>query len=100
MVGIAESKNSVAIRLTDERWFHIVENHNELAGLADKVLETISGPDFIVGGLRGELLAVKKIKERFLVTVYKEERKDGFVITAFLARKITGLKKRKIIWSK
>jgi hypothetical protein len=29
---IALSTNGVPIRLSDERWAHIVENHDELAG--------------------------------------------------------------------
>jgi len=36
-VNIAKSKNNVPIRLTEERWFHIVENHDELAGYYDEV---------------------------------------------------------------
>ena len=35
------SKNGVPIRLTDERWTHITEEHCELAGLRLEVLETI-----------------------------------------------------------
>lgn len=41
MIGIAVSKNGVRIRLTEERWYHIVENHDELAGLSDEVLLTV-----------------------------------------------------------
>ena len=29
---IVKSVNNVPIRLTDERWIHIVENHDDLAG--------------------------------------------------------------------
>jgi hypothetical protein len=31
-MDIAISKAGVPIRLTDERWHHIVENHDDLAG--------------------------------------------------------------------
>ncbi|WP_456478271.1 hypothetical protein [Geoglobus ahangari] len=48
MIGIAVSKNRIPIRLTEERWFHIVENHDELAGLSDDVLLSVEDPDFIV----------------------------------------------------
>ena len=81
MIGTAVSKNGVPIRLTEERWFHIVENHDELAGLSDEVLLTIEDPDFIVKGWTDELLAVRKINE--LVVVYKEVGNDGFIITGF-----------------
>lgn len=39
------SKNNVLIRLTDERWLHIVENHDDLAGRISEVLETVAEPD-------------------------------------------------------
>ena len=59
------SKNDIPIRLTEERWFHIVENHDEMAGKAEFVLEIIADPDIIVLGIRKEFLAVKKIKTRY-----------------------------------
>ena len=40
MPGIVLSPTGVPIRLTDERWSHIVEEHNELARLRLDVLET------------------------------------------------------------
>ena len=36
------SKNNVPVRLISERWAHIIEEHCELAGLREDVLETIS----------------------------------------------------------
>ncbi len=83
MIGTAVSKNGVPIRLTEERWFHIVENHDELAGLSDEVLLTIEDPDFIVKGWTDELLAVRKINDKYLVAVYREVGNDGFIITGF-----------------
>lgn len=73
MIGTALSKNGVPIRLTEERWFHIVENHDELAGLSDEVLMTVEYPDFIVKGWTDELLAVRRVNGRYLVVVYKEK---------------------------
>ncbi|AGK61401.1 hypothetical protein Asulf_01414 [Archaeoglobus sulfaticallidus PM70-1] len=69
MIGIAVSKNGVPIRLTEERWFHIVENHDELAGLSDEVLLAVEDPDFIVNGWTDEFLAVRKINDKYLVAV-------------------------------
>ena len=51
-MDIAISKNAVPIRLTEERWFHIIENHDDLAGDYDDVLSTIEDPDFIIEGTR------------------------------------------------
>jgi hypothetical protein len=47
-MDVAFSKNGVPIRLTDERWFHIVENHDDVAGYYDEVLETIEDPEIIL----------------------------------------------------
>lgn len=37
------SKNNIPIRLTEERWLHIVENHDEMAGYYDKELSENDG---------------------------------------------------------
>ena len=38
MTDIVKSKNGIRIRMTEERWFHITENHDDLAGYYDDVL--------------------------------------------------------------
>jgi hypothetical protein len=60
MTETATSKNGVAVRLTDERWSHITEEHAELAGHRLDVLEAIAKPERIVAGNAGELLAWRK----------------------------------------
>jgi len=35
------SPNRAPIRLTEERWFHIIESHDDLAGYYDDVLAAI-----------------------------------------------------------
>lgn len=86
---IAHSVNGVPIRLTPERWMHIVEARDELAGRMHEILATIEEPDWVSRGYRGSLVAWKGYgRRRFLVAVYKEtSRADGFVITAFFTRK-------------
>ena len=99
MTGIAKSKNGVSIRLTDERWSHICEEHAELAGLRLDVLETVAEPERIISGGAGELLALKKQSDgKMLVVVYREDAGDGFVITAFLTRREASLNRRKPLW--
>jgi len=56
---ITQSKNGVPIRLTDERWIHITEEHSELAGYYFEVLETIQESHAVYEGRMGELFAVK-----------------------------------------
>ncbi len=84
------SRNGVPIRLTEERWFHIVENHDDVAGHYDHVLDTVENPDFILKGYGGALIAVKGVARRtYLAVVYKEiSRDDGFIITAYFMSRI------------
>lgn len=97
---VAHSVNNVPIRLTDERWIHIVENHDDLAGRRDETLRTVETPDMVVKGQSGELLAVQLRTPLSLVVIYKEiSHTEGFIITAFQTSKIKSLlKTRKTIW--
>ena len=83
------SVRGVPIRLTGERWTHIVENHDELAGRMDEVLDTIAEPEWVSRGHGGALIAWRSAgRNRWLGVFYKEVGKsDGFVITAFMTRK-------------
>lgn len=93
------SKNGIAIRLTDERWRHIAEEHGELDGMRQQVLDAVKQPDRILVGSEEELLAVRQVEAgKFLVVVYREFKDDGFVVTAFLTRRHRSLAKRKQIW--
>jgi hypothetical protein len=98
-MDVAISKSGVPIRLTDERWFHIVENHDDVAGYYDDVLETIEDPDFILRGHGGALVAVTALgRRKYLAVIYREvSRNDGFVITAYFT---TVLDRKLIQWRK
>ena len=99
MTEIVVSKNGVLIRLTDERWVHITEEHNELAGMRLEILETIADPAQIFAGSYGELFAVREIESgKYLVVVYREFQNDGFIITAFLTRRIQSIRRRHLLW--
>jgi len=97
-IDSAYSVQGVPIRLTYERWFHIIENHDDLASYYFEVLETIENPEFIVRGNEGTLKAAKNMgRHKWLVVVYKElSKEDGFIITAyFLDKKPKG----DLIWT-
>ena len=64
MMDVTVSVEGVPIRLTHERWFHIVENHDDVAGYYDDVLETIENPDLVLRGYRGTLIAVRSYGRR------------------------------------
>ncbi|MBS3156821.1 hypothetical protein J4442_01445 [Candidatus Woesearchaeota archaeon] len=102
MIGYSISRNKVKIRLTEERWFHIVESHDYMSGLSEVVLETINNPEEILEGIKDEFIAVQKFKSKYIIVIYKEvSKEDGFVITAFITSKINKVKNnRKSIWKK
>ena len=101
MIETVLSQNNIPIRLTDERWAHITEEHCELAGMRLEVLEAIENPSRILAGGEEELLAIQETeKTKFLVVVYRELSNDGFIITAFLTHRIKSLNRRKQIWPK
>jgi hypothetical protein len=101
MVVKTLSKNNIPIRLTDERWSHITEEHYELAGMRLELPDVIANPSRVLAGNACELLAVREISEgRHLVVVYREikDTNDGCIITAFLTSKSKSLDRRKQIW--
>ena len=100
-IATAISKNGVLIRLTQERWKHIVLMHPSLVDKQNKVLITVKNPDYILKGGARELLAVSVLSKRaYLVVVYKETIADGFIITAFDTTDTLWLFKKEIVWNK
>lgn len=95
---IAGSVNGVPIRLTEERWVHIIENHDDVAGYYDEVLGVVETPDYVIKGYENALIALKKKENKFLAVVYKElGSNDGFIITAYFTNKIN-LEREVIVW--
>ncbi len=98
------SKNSVPIRITEERWKHITRRHPEMVSQKGKIEETVSNPDIIQEGDFGELLAVRfypktPLTKKHLVVAYKEvPKQDGFILTAYF----TGApsKRRRVLWKR
>ena len=99
---VVRSHNGTNIRLTTERWTHIVENHDDLAGRMYEVLEAIADPDVIAIGNEREFIALRRENRHALVVIYKEmSATDGFIITAFQTSKAEQLiKSKKILWKK
>lgn len=97
---IVHSVDGVPIRLTGERWDHICWRHPELSNQKEKVLETLRGPTEVLKGDFGERLAVRfyrrtPLTAKYLVVAYKElSAKDGFVVTAYLARRLAVWRER------
>lgn len=89
-MDIAYSVEGVPIRLTTERWLHIVENHDEMAGYYDDVLNTIENPEWVLPGHKGSLIAVRNYgRKQYLMVIYRQiSKEDGFVITSFFTEQI------------
>ena len=86
---VAYSINGVPIRLTDERWEHIVSNKPYMYAFDEALLQAIEKPTVVLHEYAGSLIAVLSLaRARFLHVVYKEvNADDGFVITAYVAPK-------------
>lgn len=88
LLGVIHSINNVSIRLTDERWLHIITAHPEIdSSEYASILDVIKTPDTIFAGDKGEYLAIRKKarKKVWFVVVYKEvTASDGFVVTAYI----------------
>jgi len=98
-VDVVHSINGVPIRLTEERWEHIVSNKPYMEPYSQKVLVAIECPTWILRGYAGALVAVLTLgRQNYLHVIYREvSRRDGFVITAFIARRVN---RSSIIWPK
>jgi len=99
ILGFAESINGVPIRLTDERWEHILDSHPELASYRETILDAVENPDYILASSRGALAAVVVVGRKAFLHVFYVERswRDGFIISAWIEERMD---KTKIVWRK
>ena len=102
MTDIVQSVHGVPVRLTTERWMHIVEHHDDLAGHYHDVLGVVAAPDAVYAGDGGELLGIGRWPVRgYLVVAYRElSPTDGFVTTAFFTTRIRQIERRQLVWQK
>lgn len=97
----AKSVDGYVIRFTDERWQHISTGHPEVADLYYEILQAIAEPQTVYDGDENELIAVRPVAglNKFIVVVYRQIKPDdGFVITAFVTKKLNYLSKKKVVW--
>jgi hypothetical protein len=101
---IVTSINGVRIRLTGERWQHIVTSHPEMDAERERVVQSLEHPDFVQAGDFGELLAIRdwpatSLGSKYVVVAYREvSQMDGFVSTAYLTRRPS--RSRRIVWKR
>jgi hypothetical protein len=108
VIAVVKSINNFNIRLTEERWLHIIEYHKELEDFQSEILLTIVEPDIVYSSpmdVEPNLAAVKEITSlvdkglaKNLVVHYKEPLlASGFILTAFVMSD-KKLKKRFKLW--
>jgi hypothetical protein len=99
---IVYSRNRVPVRLSEERWQHILHRHPEMKDQRERILETVAEPHMIQQGDFGELLAVRyypktPLTSKFVVVAYREVTSDdGFILTAYLTNRPST--RRTVIW--
>lgn len=97
ILDTVDSINGVPIRLTDERWDHIVDAHPYMTTYYEDMLDAVEAPEYILPGFRGSLIAVVVLgRERVLHVMYRElGTDDGFIITAYVK---TSFEKKRAVW--
>lgn len=76
IIGISHSINGVPIRLTDERWEHILDLHPELGAFRDTLLDAVENPNYILASRRGAFAAVVVLGRRLFFTSSTLKRAD------------------------
>jgi hypothetical protein len=101
---IVKSVAGVPIRLTAERTEHIGRRHPEMGGEGERILETLSLPDYVQEGDSGTLIAVRHypktpLTEKYCCVVYRQvSQDDGFILTAYFAARPVDW--RNIVWKR
>ncbi|MBI5958859.1 MAG: hypothetical protein HY866_09005 [Chloroflexi bacterium] len=93
--------NNRAIRLTNERWTHILE-HPEMIEQRERLIETLAAPDMVITTVKDSnvhayhrLYEHTPVTRKYLVIAVKIETDDAFILTAYFSSR---LKKGPIVW--
>ena len=81
--------NGRTVGLTFERWRHIVERHDALAGRRDEVMRAVSDPEERIPGPKpGEewFFGAAAPPERWIKVVVHSDEGRGRIVTAFPRR--------------
>jgi hypothetical protein len=93
-----------AIRLTDERWAHVLEQHGELQTQRDRIAETLADPDQVMATKADEKVHIyhrfyeqTPVTRKYLLVVVKILEGDAYVLTAHFRNQ---LRKGTIVWQR
>lgn len=95
VVAVVDSANCVPIRLSEERWNHILKGHGELGGFQVELLLTVSRPEAVYrppSGRRPQFAAVRRfdrlrasgLAENLVVHYREVSVDDGFILTSYV----------------
>lgn len=99
VADVASAISGIPIRLTEERWGHIVLQHPEVASLRQIVVQAVGQPERVLESSTGERMAIRAYEPgKYMVVIYLENPHNGFVVTAFLTRRTAWLDKRRQLW--
>lgn len=97
-----EDKFGRKIRLTDERYKHIIEKHPEIKDQEEKIKETLRKPELVKKSVySNDVLIFYKyykqtpVTEKYLTVGIKLLNGEGFVVTVYFTDRI---KEGEIIW--
>lgn len=110
VIAVVMSMNNVPIRLTEERWLHIIEYHRELELFQPEILLAIVDPDelyFSPPQLKPNFAAVKvfirlvkfKLAKNLVVHYREVSQSNGFILTALIMSD-KRLKRRFKLWQR
>lgn len=93
--------NGRAIRLTNERWMHIIE-HPEMVDQRERLVQTLSDPEIVVATISDPTVHVyhrffrtTPVTSKYMMVMVKIRSDDAFIVTAFYTSR---QKKGTIIW--
>ena len=105
ILAVVNSINGIPIRLTEERWEHIVDRRPHMTSYLEATLTAVEHPTVILRGRRGRrgqtgqvYVAVLALgPDHYLHIAYREfkSQADGFIITATLEADFDA---RLVIW--
>jgi hypothetical protein len=100
---ILRDHQGLAIRLTDERWEHIL-GHPEMVGQRERLTETLASPDIVTATVKDDtvrayhrLYEKTPVTRKYMVVAVKLLADDAFVVTAFYSSRV---KKGNVTWQK
>ena len=95
IVAVVESANGVPIRLSEERWSHILKGHGELGDFQVELLLTVSRPEAVYRSplerspqfaavRRFDRLRAFGLAENLVVHYREVSVDDGFILTSYV----------------